>query len=229
MSAPANGVLILSEDQSLINTLLSDIEMLGYTAFGESLNNFKAKSILRQDVAVILFDFTRLDSDILRIYQGLKGNVKLENQGVNTIILASEDSLSKIPLTLEYDGLILANYNPCELGFRIKRLFWQKDKVSDQEVIQVGDIVIYLARYEVWVKGKMAELTFKEYELLKYLITHRGRAFNRESLLNIIWGYDYYGGTRTVDVHIRHIRVKIGDTEGEYIKTVRGVGYMFNG
>jgi two-component system alkaline phosphatase synthesis response regulator PhoP len=118
-------------------------------------------------------------------------------------------------------------YKPLELQLRIKRLLWQRDKVTDLEVIKIAELTIHPDRYEVCVKGIPIELTFKEYELLKYLATHRGRAFNRESLLNIIWGYEYYGGTRTVDVHIRRIRAKVGDEEETYIKTVRGVGYMF--
>ncbi len=85
----------------------------------------------------------------------------------------------------------------------------------------------FVSTASVCIDGKPVELTFKEYELLKYLALHSGRAFNRETLLNIIWGYNYYGGTRTVDVHIRRIRAKIRDEQGIYIKTVRGVGYMF--
>jgi len=227
MSVPINRILILSENQEAMKSLLTDTEALGYAASLGSQIELQPEAILRQEPAVILFDLTSWAEDMLQIYQGLKSNPKLENQGISILVLVSEDSLSKFPLTLEFDDLLLLPYKARELGFRIKRLLWRKNIPSDQEVIKVADLVIYLARYEVSLKGQPIELTFKEYELLKYLVTHRGRAFSRESLLNIIWGYDYYGGTRTVDVHIRRIRAKIGDGEETYVKTVRGVGYMF--
>jgi DNA-binding response OmpR family regulator len=227
MTASANRILILSENQKLIESVSADLDILGYTVLLENPAELEIESILRQEPDVILFDLSIWDEGILQAYQGLRSNTRLENQGAGGIILVSEDSLLRLPTALEFDDLILIPYKTRELEFRIKRLLWQKDKVDPREVIKIEELVIYLARYEVWIKGREVELTFKEYELLKYLATHRGRAFNRESLLNIVWGYGYYGGTRTVDVHIRRIRAKIEDEEGYYIKTVRNVGYMF--
>ena len=227
MPAESYRVLVISENPPWMGTFLSDIKSLGYTVSLESQLEFNIDAILRQEPAAILFDLTTWNADILQVYQRLKSNPKLENQGTSVIVLASEDSLTKLPLAIEFDDLLMVPCRTRELDFRIKRLLWQKDMVVDQEIIKIDDLVIYLARYEVRVKGEAVELTFKECELLKYLATHRGRAFNRESLLNIIWGYDYYGGTRTVDVHIRRIRAKIGDEDEACIKTVRGVGYMF--
>ncbi len=227
MSGETHRILVISESQPWLDTLLSDIRSLGYTASLENQIEFNIDSILRQEPAVILFDLTVWNGDILQVYQRLKSNPKLENQGTSIVILASEASLSKFPPDIEFDDLLLLPCRTRELDFRVKHLLWQKDLVVDQEVVKIDDLVIYLASYEVRVKGEAIELTFKEYELLKYLATLRGRAFSRESLLNIIWGYDYYGGTRTVDVHIRRIRAKIGDEDEACIKTVRGVGYMF--
>ena len=87
--------------------------------------------------------------------------------------------------------------------------------------------MIYTTRYEVRVDGNPINLTLKEYELLRHLVTHRGRVFTRAELLDNIWGYDYYGGMRTVDVHIRRLRSKLG-TVGTRITTLRGVGYRFD-
>jgi two-component system alkaline phosphatase synthesis response regulator PhoP len=95
-------------------------------------------------------------------------------------------------------------------------------------LIKCGDLVIDIAKYEVSIGGKLLALTFKEYELLKFLAKNRGRVFTRETLLNEVWGYDYYGGDRTVDVHIRRLRSKIEDSTHTFIETVRNIGYKFS-
>ena len=94
-------------------------------------------------------------------------------------------------------------------------------------MIKCGGLIIDLARCEVTVSGVTVELTFKEYELLKFLASNKGRVFTREALLNKVWGYDYYGGDRTVDVHIRRLRSKIEVSDYSFIETVRNIGYRF--
>jgi DNA-binding response OmpR family regulator len=100
--------------------------------------------------------------------------------------------------------------------------------VDAEQLIKVGELVVDQANYAVYIAGQPLELTFKEYELLRFLATHRGRVFTREALLNQVWGYDYYGGNRTVDVHIRRIRAKLGTPYEDLVETVRNVGYRFN-
>ena len=227
MSSSTNLILTLSEDQMLLEKITSDLELLGYIVFSECYSEVEIETILRREADAIIFDLTCCDETTLQIYQHLKSHSRLENQNPGMIILASEKDLSKLPLSLEFDELLLTSCKSQELAFRIKRILYQKNKLANQGIIKIGDLIIKLASYEVWMRNKKIDLTFKEYELLKYLASHRGRAFNRESLLNIIWGYDYYGGTRTVDVHVRRIRAKMGNEQEEYIKTVRGVGYKF--
>ena len=89
--------------------------------------------------------------------------------------------------------------------------------------------MIDLEKYEVSLNGSILTLTFKEYELLKFLATHPGKVFTRDAILNKVWGYDYYGGTRTVDVHIRRLRSKLEEGSQSFLETVRGVGYKFIG
>ena len=113
-------------------------------------------------------------------------------------------------------------------GDRIKLLLWKNNRVDAEQLIKVGDLVVDQANYAVTIAGQPLELTFKEYELLRFLATHRGRVFTREALLNQVWGYDYYGGNRTVDVHIRRIRAKLGTPYEDLVETVRNVGYRFN-
>ncbi|MHB1000379.1 MAG: winged helix-turn-helix domain-containing protein [Armatimonadota bacterium] len=126
------------------------------------------------------------------------------------------------------DEFILEPYNSDELLSRLKLLFWRTKKINSDQVIKIEDLVIDLQNYDVTVDGVPVELTYKEYELLRFLATHRGRVFTREALLDHVWGYDYYGGTRTVDVHIRRLRAKLSPVCDTLIETVRNVGYRFS-
>jgi DNA-binding response OmpR family regulator len=126
------------------------------------------------------------------------------------------------------DDFVLDPFNTDELLCRLRLLMWRTKKISNDQVIKIDDLVIDLMNYDVNVDGVPIELTFKEYELLKFLATHRGRVFTREALLDHVWGYDYYGGTRTVDVHIRRLRSKLSPSCESLIETVRNVGYRFS-
>jgi len=119
---------------------------------------------------------------------------------------------------------------PCdvnELETRIRRLIRRIKSIDSRKVIECGDLVIDTGSCEVILSGRLVELTFKEYELLKFLASNRGRVFSRETLLNRVWKYDYLGGERTVDVHIRRLRSKIEDASHTFIETVRNIGYRF--
>jgi DNA-binding response OmpR family regulator len=119
---------------------------------------------------------------------------------------------------------------PCdinELVFRIRRLLRKNSLRGSNELIVCDDLVVDLTRCEVSLSGLPVALTFREYELLKFLADNKGRVFTREALLNKVWGYDYYGGDRTVDVHIRRLRSKIEDPVHSFIETVRNIGYRF--
>jgi DNA-binding response OmpR family regulator len=125
------------------------------------------------------------------------------------------------------DDFVIAPCDVRELVLRLRRLLRQTGITDDSALIQCGDLVIDIAKYEVSVAGRRIMLTFKEYELLKFLASNRGRVFTREALLDKVWGYDYYGGDRTVDVHIRRLRSKIEDSTHFFIETVRNIGYRF--
>ena len=103
----------------------------------------------------------------------------------------------------------------------------RREDVDGEDVVRAGDLVINTANFEVSIGGRRVSLRYKEYELLLLMASNPGRVFSREALLNRIWGYDYLGGTRTVDVHIRRLRSKIDDAERTFIETVWQVGYRF--
>ncbi|MFZ9309460.1 MAG: winged helix-turn-helix domain-containing protein, partial [Candidatus Nanopelagicales bacterium] len=125
--------------------------------------------------------------------------------------------------------VILATAGPAEVEARIRLALgrYQIAQSNDATEITTGDLVINENSYVVKLRGKTLDLTFKEFELLKFLAAHPGRVFTRAQLLSEVWGYDYFGGTRTVDVHIRRLRAKLGNDHESLITTVRNVGYRF--
>lgn len=125
------------------------------------------------------------------------------------------------------DDFCVAGCAPVELCARVRQAIWKRHRVDARNVLKCGDLVMDLANYTVHVAGRPVELTYKEYELLRFLATNRGRVITRETLLSKVWGYDFYGGARTVDVHIRRLRSKIEDRHNTFIETVRNVGYRF--
>jgi DNA-binding response OmpR family regulator len=152
--------------------------------------------------------------------------IKLRSS-IPVIALVSSNILDELDVDPNVDDFISTPFNPRELALRIKRVL-KKEVVPDHhESITSGGLVMDLARCEVSVKGKKVDLTFKEYELLKLLAGNSGRVFTRETLLDKIWGLDYFGGDRTVDVHIRRLRSKIEKPGMIFIETVRNIGYRF--
>jgi DNA-binding response OmpR family regulator len=148
-----------------------------------------------------------------------------EEQEVPVIALADIEAAMAMDGTVS--DFILMTASPRELVARARRLLHARSEADDHERITAGNLTIDVTAYEVYVDGKQVSLTFKEYELLRFLATHPGRVFSRESLLNRVWGEDYLGGDRTVDVHIRRLRSKIEDLAHTYIETVRNIGYRF--
>lgn len=143
------------------------------------------------------------------------------------IALIPREVLSRVNGHLDMDDFVIKPYDITELVLRVKRLVQKAQHNDTAELIKFGDMVIDQAKCEVAVGGRLIELTYREYELLKFLASHRGRVFTREALLDRVWGYDFYGGDRTVDVHIRRLRSKIEDATHEFIETVRNIGYRF--
>jgi two-component system, OmpR family, alkaline phosphatase synthesis response regulator PhoP len=143
------------------------------------------------------------------------------------IALVSPAMVAGLKKRQEIDDFIIQPYNEAELLLRINRLLTKAPGADSSEQINCDGLTIDLVTCEVTVDGKKADLTFKEYELLKLMARNRGRVFTRQALLDKIWGYDYYGGDRTVDVHMRRLRSKIEDAAHTYIETVRNIGYRF--
>ena len=143
------------------------------------------------------------------------------------IAILSRGQLETLDPANAADEFVLAGASSEELCARVRLALYRRHGVDARNILKCGDLIMDLSNYTVHVSGRPVELTYKEYELLRCLATNRGRVFTRETLLNKVWGYDFYGGARTVDVHIRRLRAKIEDRHAPFIKTVRNVGYRF--
>lgn len=144
-----------------------------------------------------------------------------------TLALVAPEEMNAIASGGPFSDFVVAPHRASEVSARLA-LHNNRQKLSDSEVIRSGSLVIDVSNYSVEAHGERVELTFKEYELLKFLVTHSGRVFSRESLLEQVWGYDYWGGSRTIDVHIRRIRSKLPESTAARIETVHQVGYRYS-
>jgi DNA-binding response OmpR family regulator len=144
------------------------------------------------------------------------------------LILVNGTQLGDLELREDlFDDFCLAPFHPRELEARIKHLFWRSGRGTRPELIEYAGLVLNLETYQAAFGGRPLDLTYMEYELLKFLASHPGKVFTRETLLSRVWGYEYYGGARTVDVHVRRLRAKLGEEHANLIQTVRSVGYRF--
>jgi DNA-binding response OmpR family regulator len=144
------------------------------------------------------------------------------------LVVIGPEQLKELDLRSDLlDDFILAPIRHSELRARIEHQFWRLGRGTRPELVEYGELVLNLETYQAAIARKPLDLTYMEYELLKFLAQHPGKVFTREALLNRVWGYEYYGGARTVDVHIRRLRAKLGEEHAGLIQTVRSVGYRF--
>ena len=174
---------------------------------------------------VVVIDMEQSRADVRKLCHLLKRDPALKD--LPLILLVPEVQLGQVDYSWGVEDYLTAPVSAKRLAERIKFLLWKLNKVIVNHGLHLGDVSVDFDRYEVRVKGEPVDLTYKEFELLKFLATHPGKVFTREILLNKVWGYDYYGGTRTVDVHVRRLRSKIETGGAVYVQTVRNVGYKF--
>lgn len=147
--------------------------------------------------------------------------------GSPLLLVITEGGLTAVTAEWGIDDVILDAAGPAEVDARLRIAIGRQSRDGGSSMIKASGVVIDEASYSAKVHGRTLDLTFKEFELLRFLAANPSRVFTREQLLSEVWGYDYFGGTRTVDVHVRRLRAKLGDMES-LIGTVRNVGYRFN-
>lgn len=221
------GILIITEKQREMAPVASALIRAGHKAeICASDDDALLQTLEGIPPEIVIFDGLGTARPIVEIRKLLASECSLKE--FLFIVIIGEERASEIDLS-GIDDLIIAPFTPVHVVARLRLILWRRKNISGDQVVKVGALMIDLGNYEVTLDGMPIEMTFKEYELLKFLATHRGRVFTREALLNHVWGYDYYGGTRTVDVHIRRIRSKLVVESEHFIETVRNVGYRFAG
>jgi DNA-binding response OmpR family regulator len=214
------------------------------SALQPSVEVLPALSLLGHTVRILPAEGSALleapESDLLLVdgRQDLAGArdlcrlIRTTGTQVPVLLVVTEGGLAVVAHDWAMDDVVLHTCGPAELEGRIRlaigRLAAQRaaDDPSSH-VIRTGEVVVDDATYTAKVSGRSLDLTYKEFELLKFLAQHPGRVFTRQQLLQEVWGYDYFGGTRTVDVHVRRLRAKLGPENEHFIGTVRNVGYRF--
>ena len=153
----------------------------------------------------------------------------LTDSGMLPILLVTdEDKLGQLRLPVQFRcDFILSGASEAEFEIRVSQLLWPGEESVPSDVVTIDNMTINLATYQVYIDDRPVDLTLMEYSLLSFLVTHPSRAYSRDTLLHRVWGFEYCGGTRTVDVHIRRVRSKVGPQIASHIVTVRGVGYLF--
>ena len=141
------------------------------------------------------------------------------------IVIVDEDVVARFRMETGADDFLLTTAGSAEISARLGIAARRSGRGDEPTVLKVGDLTVNPENYQVYVRGRPLDLTYKEFELLKFLAQRPGRVCDRDMLLQEVWGYDYYGGTRTVDVHIRRLRAKLGPEHEALIETIRNVGY----
>ncbi|WP_341933730.1 response regulator transcription factor [Microbacterium sp. LWO14-1.2] len=153
--------------------------------------------------------------------------LRAAGQDAPLLLVVTEGGMSALSGDWGIDDVLLATAGPAETDARVRLALARRDEVAEPSRVQASGVSIDEQSYSAKLHGRPLDLTYKEFQLLHFLATHPSRVFTREQLLSEVWGYDYFGGTRTVDVHVRRLRAKLGDQE-QIIGTVRNVGYRFN-
>ncbi|NLC56358.1 MAG: response regulator transcription factor [Armatimonadetes bacterium] len=218
-------VVILSNDRAWREALAADLEASGHQATALALDGL---GDLSPDpdapVTAVVVDHRLPGTVVPR-----PGRVRQLVGGGKAYVLAAfaPMQLAWVDFSPGFDDFLVEPFSGMQVAARTRQLRWRENHTEAAELLKVGDLLINTASCEVTLQGVALSLTYQEYELLRYLASHRGRVFTREQLLSELWGYNYYGGTRTVDVHIRRLRAKLGPEHEELIQTVRNVGYRF--
>ncbi|PQV65294.1 DNA-binding response regulator, OmpR family, contains REC and winged-helix (wHTH) domain [Abditibacterium utsteinense] len=217
------NVALASADRKFVRELRLQLVGWGYRPWMADPEEPFFDQIQDRGADLIILDFTSSTSDPVSTVRALKNNRELKHIPVVALVDA-RDTVS-LDFSIGLEDFLVRSDSFEELNTRIRFVMWRLSKVDSKDTIKAGSLVMNLASYSVALRGESLDLTYKEFELLRFLMTHRGRVFSRDALLRHVWGEEYLGGTRTVDVHIRRLRAKIGPIFDELIQTVRNVGY----
>ena len=225
-------ILVVDDEASIRELLSFNLKKNGYSV--ETAADGREALAKAAGMDLVLLDIMLPEVDGLEVCRRLKADPQTSGIPIIMLTAKAEEIDRVLGLELGADDYVVKPFSMRELLARVKAVLRRsaKDSQSEkgrEETLKIGGLRLDFSSYQAWLHDEPIALTPKEYELLKLLVTNPGRAFTRDELLERIWGYEYYGDTRTVDVHIRHLRAKLkGDPAvSDAIETVRGVGYRF--
>ena len=225
-------ILIVDDEEHIVELLRFNVQNAGYKVFTAN-NGTAALKIANKEIPdLILLDLMLPGIDGLDVCKEVKKNNDTKNTAIIMLTAKGEELDKILGLELGADDYITKPFSVRELLARIKAVLRRgpKEELAEKQIYDFGRLKVDFERHEVKIEGQKIEMTLKEFELLETLIRNKGKILQRETLLDKVWGYEYIGETRTVDVHVRYLRKKIeeDDKNPRYIETVRGVGYRFN-
>ncbi len=229
-------ILIVDDEENILELLKYNLEKNGFEVVPKDNGEDAIEEMEKEDFDLVLLDLMLPGINGLEILKFIRGHDRIKNTPVIMLTAKNEEIDTVLGLEMGADDYIGKPFGVHELLARVKALLRRNDRINikkeeynEFEIIDIDDIKINKTTQEVTIKGENVELTLKEFEVLYLLSKNKGRVFGRDYLLEKIWGYDYLGETRTVDVHIRNLRKKIeeDDKNPKHIKTVRGIGYKY--
>lgn len=221
-------ILVVDDEYNIVELVKYNLKSNGYEVKEAYDGKEAIEMALSEKFDLIILDLMLPKIDGIEVCKTIKEN----NPNIKVIMLTAKSSESDkvLGLNIGADDYITKPFSIKELLARVNAVLRRSNentKTLDRGIIAIGNLEINLERHEVWKDGELVDLTLKEFELLRILAENKGKVLSRNTLLDMVWGYDFYGETRTVDVHVRNLRKKIeeDDRNPQYIETVRGVGY----
>lgn len=223
-------ILAVDDEDNIIELLKFNLNNHGYDVDGAPSAEQCLKVLGEKSYDLIILDIMLPGMDGLEACKRIKGNPDTSSIPIIMLTAKSEEIDKVLGLEIGADDYIVKPFSVRELVARVKALLRRTAAYSEaaEGVIESNSIKLDTLTYQAYIGGRKLQLTLKEFDLLRALISNKGKVMDREKLLDKVWGYEYFGETRTVDVHIRHLRQKLEDN-GTLIETVRGIGYMFKG
>ncbi len=224
-------ILVVDDEVNILELVKFNLAGSGFKpAAAES--GEEALEILKNDqIDLVILDVMLPGIDGWEVLRRIKSEPALNRMPIIMLTAKNAEIDKVVGLEIGADDYVTKPFSTRELVARVKALLRRsvepKDNDQDDEILKAADLVIDLSEYKVSRNGVRLDFTLKEFELLRILVQNEGKVLTRDVLLDKIWGYDYFGETRTVDVHIRHLRKKLESEGIEYIETIRGVGYKF--
>ena len=216
-------VLLLSDHAEDVRDLLATFPIAPYRIVRMPLKDIESADLITTHPDLILIDATR---ELDAAEDAARRLAMAWEIGLPPIlVIVDEDAVARFRFEVGADDFILTTASVGEISARLDLASRRAGHGDDATVLKIGDLTVNPENYQVYVRGRPLDLTYKEFELLKFLAQRPGRVCDRDMLLREVWGYDYYGGTRTVDVHIRRLRAKLGAEHEALIETIRNVGY----